>query len=347
MIKSRFRVSLAGAVVVLGFSVSTCMAEIKVITSIKPVHSLVAAVMAGAGKPGVIIKGGGSPHTYNMRPSDAKALQNAKVVIWIGGRLEKFLHKPLGSIASKAQILELLKARGVVFHSLREGGAWEKHGHGKHGHKKDHHGKDQHDGKHHAEKKHKSGHGHAEEKHSKDHGKGHDKHKKDSHIWLDPHNARAFVAAIVDVLSKADPANASLFKRNGDRTIARLRTLEKALDDQLKPVRGRGFIVFHDSSQYFEKRFNLTGVGSISLGDARAPGARRLREMRKKVASAKAICVFSEPQFKPRLVQTIIEGTKARTGELDPLGANIANGPDLYFTMMRNNANVIEKCLRR
>jgi zinc transport system substrate-binding protein len=263
-----------------------------------------------------------------MRPSDAEALQNAKVIIWVGGRLEKFLQKPLEAIANKAQILELSKAKGVVFHSLRKGGAWEKHGHGNHAHGKHGHGKGHH------------GKGHDGETH-------HDEHETDSHIWLDPHNARAFVGAIVEVLSKADPANASLFKKNGAETIARLEKLEKALNDQLKPVRGREFIVFHDSFQYFEKRFSLTGVGSISLGDARAPGARRLREMRKKVSNAKAICVFSEPQFQPRLVQTIIEGTKARTGVLDPLGAAIANGPGLYFTMMRNNAKSMEKCLRR
>ena len=295
-------------------------AQVRVVASIKPVHSLVAAVMQGAGKPELIVQGGGSPHTYTLRPSDARALQNAKVVVWMGENLERFLHGPVKALAGKAAIVELADVAGLTTHSFREGGVWEKHGYGKN------------------DDDHKHNHGHK-------HGDGHDHARIDNHMWVDPVNAKAFVGAIAAALVAADPANAALYRKNATATQARLDALQLDMKEELEPVRKRGFIVFHDSFQYLQKRFGLNGIGSISLGDARAPGARRLRDIRAKVKASGAVCVFLEPQFEPRLVRTILEGSSARTGVLDPLGAAIPNGPDLFFTMMRNNARALRACL--
>lgn len=295
-------------------------AQVRVVASIKPVHSLVAAVMQGAGKPELIVQGGGSPHTYTLRPSDARALQNAKVVVWMGENLERFLHGPVKALAGKAAVVELADVAGLTTHSFREGGVWEKHGHGK-----------------------------QEEDHNHSHGQKHDhRHdhaRIDNHMWVDPVNAKAFVSAIAAALVAADPANAELYRKNAKATQARLDALLLEMKNELEPAKKRGFIVFHDSFQYLEKRFGLNGVGSISLGDARAPGARRLREIRAKVKASGAVCVFSEPQFEPRLVSTVLEGSSARSGVLDPLGAKIENGPDLYFAMMRNNTRSLRACL--
>lgn len=303
--------AIAIAAILVGASTSA-RADIKVVASIKPVHSLVAAVMQGAGKPELIVQGGGSPHTYTLRPSDARALQGADVVVWVGENLERFLKGPIKALSGKAQMVELVKAPDVTTHAFREGGAWARHNHSRKGHR---------------------------------HGHKHDHGSIDNHMWVDPVNARAFVEAIAVAIAKADPANAALYRKNADATKARLDALVSEMEKELAPVKDKGFVVFHDAFQYLEKRFGLNGVGSISIGDARAPGAKRLRSIRAKVKSSGAVCVFSEPQFEPKLVRTVIEGTPARTGVLDPLGANIDNGPDLYFVMMHNNARALKSCL--
>ncbi|MCC2096793.1 MAG: zinc ABC transporter substrate-binding protein [Hyphomicrobiales bacterium] len=295
-------------------------AQVRVVASIKPVHSLVSAVMQGAGKPELIVQGGGSPHAYAMRPSDASAMQKAQVVFWVSENLERFLEGPIKALAGRARVVELAEAPGVTTRTIREGGIWEKHGHKEAAHRKAAHGKDN------------------------DHD-GHDHGRIDSHMWVDPVNAKAYVTAIAAALAAADPGNAALYRKNATAVQARLDALQSEMSATLAPVKAKGFIVFHDAFQYLEKRFGLKGVGSISLGDARAPGARRLRDIRSRLKASGAVCVFSEPQFEPRLVQTVIEGMPIKTGVLDPLGAALGNGPDLYFMMMRNNARALRACL--
>ena len=127
--------------------------------------------------------------------------------------------------------------------------------------------------------------------------------------------------------------------------MKKLDALTKEIEADLKPIRDRGYVVFHDAYQYFEKRFGLSAVGSITVSPEVLPGAERVSELRDKVESLNASCVFSEPQFEPKLVKTITENTDAGTGVLDPLGANIKDGPELYFTLIRNMAKSLKDCL--
>ena len=151
--------------------------------------------------------------------------------------------------------------------------------------------------------------------------------------------------AIAATLSEADPANAETYGKNAEAMIARVEALEDELETMLEPVKDKPFIVFHDAYQYFENHFGLNAAGSITISPEVQPGAARVAELRNKVRELDAVCVFSEPQFEPRLVATVTEGTDARTGVLDPLGANLADGPDLYFEMMRANAKALADCL--
>lgn len=300
-------------------------AEPVVITSIKPVHSLVAAVMDGVGQPELLIKGAASPHGYQMKPSQAADLQNADVVFWIGHELEAFLEKPLETIATGAQSVPLIDANGVEKLEPREGGAFEHH---------DHH----HEGEAHEDEAHE---GHAGEEHAHEHG-----HEEiDPHVWLDPENAKAFVTQIVSVLSAADPANAETYAKNGEAETAKLDALIAEVNDTLAPVQGRSFIVFHDAYHYFEDRFGMEAAGSITINPELAPGAERLSEIQTKLKSLDAACVFSEPQFEPKVVSVAIEGSNARPGVLDPIGANLEDGPDLYFELLRNLATSMRDCL--
>ncbi|MGF1640508.1 MAG: zinc ABC transporter substrate-binding protein ZnuA [Rhodospirillales bacterium] len=301
-----------------------------VVVSILPIHSLVAGVMDGVGTPTLLVKGGGSPHAYTLRPSEAQALQGADLVFWVGEDLETFLGKALRSLPRKARVVALHEAEGVTLLSYREGGAWEEHA--------DDDG-DDHDHGHKHDDGHKHDHGH---KHGDEHAHG----AKDMHIWLDPTNAQAMVAQVVAILSEVDPANAPRYRANATAVHARLAELDAALAADLAAVKGRRYVVFHDAYQYFENRYGLTPAGSITVSPDRQPSAGRLAEIRAKIAATGAACVFAEPQFEPALVKTVIEGSAARTGILDPLGADLAPGPDAYIALMRDLATSLNECLR-
>lgn len=321
----------AARVVVLAVSIGVGLAAVparaeppKVVASIGPVHSLVAAVMAGVGAPTLLVPPAASPHTFALKPSDAKSLQNADVVFWIGENLEGFLRKPLKTLSKKAMVVELAGAKGVTLLDRREGGAWEEEAH--------------------ADKGHGHTHDHGPSKKGRrvhDHEEG-----KDMHIWLDPANARAMVAAIAKALGERDPANKEKYAANATATVARLESLEQDLRAKLAPVAKVPYLVFHDAYHYFEKRFGLNAVGSITVNPENPPGAKRIAELHAKARALKVACVFAEPQFDPKVVKTIVEGTSVRTGVLDPDGgAGLTPGPDLYFNLMHKLADSLVQCL--
>ena len=333
-------------------ALSAAHAEIDVVTSIKPIHSLVSGVMAGVGVPEVIIEGAGSPHTYSLKPSQATQLQNADLVFWMGDELEAFLKGPIENIAQSATSINLMNAHGLKKIKFRKGGMFDNHGHDDHdGHgdhddhenhvKKDHdgHGHDDHDHEKHAMKEHDDQ-GHNDHGHE-DHGHG----EFDPHVWLDPINAKAIVHAIEEALVKADPKNASIYEANAHGMMDKLDSLVVELRDELEPVHNKGFVVFHDAYQYFEQRFDVAAIGSITVSPEVMPGAKRVGELREKISGLNATCVFSEPQFEPKLIETLVDGTKVRTGVLDPLGVSLEKGPYLYFELLRNMSFSLKKCL--
>ena len=311
-------------------STAVATADVKVVASIKPVHSLVASVMQGVGEPSLLVEGAGSPHTYSLKPSQAKELQAADIVFWMSHDLEAFLENSIESIAKNAKAVSLMDSHGLIKLNFREGGAFDAHDHGH-----DDHGDDKHDD--HGHDKHDD---HGDDKHD-DHG--HD--EVDPHVWLDPQNAKSLVHEIEEHLAEIDPSNAAKYKANAKAVMRKLDALTKEIEADLKPIRGRGYVVFHDAYQYFEKRFGVSAVGSITVSPEVLPGAERVSALRDKVKSLNASCVFSEPQFEPKLVKTITENTDAGTGVLDPLGANIKDGPELYFTLIRNMAKSLKDCL--
>lgn len=335
-------------------------AEVDVVTSIKPVHSLVAAVMAGVGEPDLIVQGAGSPHNYALKPSQAQALESAEIVFWIGREMEAFLEKPIETIASGARSVELVDAPDLVKLELRQGATFEAHDHSdEHGHD-DHAHADEHDHDHsdehaHDDHTHADEHDHAhEDDHAHDHASAdhaehsHDDHARgafDTHVWLDPLNAKAMVHEIEHVLAAADPDNAATYEANAAAVSAQLDTLVAEVAAELEPLQDRGFIVFHDAYHYFENRFGVTAAGSVTVSPEVLPGVERVNEIRAKVQELGAACVFAEPQFEPKLVATVTEGTEAKSGVLDPLGADLTDGPDLYFELIRNMASSISACL--
>ena len=293
---------------------SSANADIKVVASIKPIHSLTSYLMDGVGKPDLIVDGYASPHGFAMKPSHAKMLQNADLIFWVGEDLENFLEKPLKSIAKKAEKIELMEINGLEKLKFRERNIFE--GHDDHGHK---------------EKKHDD-HGH--EKHA--HG------EHDPHVWLDPLNAKVILSEMAEHLIEKDPSNASTYKTN-------LKKAHKALDNLTKKVKSelkKDFksIVFHDAYQYFEKRFNVNVLGAFTVNTDILPGAEQLAEIREIIEHEKVTCVFSEPQFNPNIIKAVAKDTNIKTGVIDPLGATLDPGKDLYFDLIRNMYASFKSC---
>ena len=296
-------------------------AEISVVTSIKPLHSLTSYIMEGVGEPELIIDGVASPHNFQIKPSHAKMLQNADLVIWVGEDLESFLPTALKSIPKDAVVFELLDQSGLKKLKFREKNIFE--GHDDHGH--DEHAKkeDDHDD-----------HGHD------DHGHGHGSF--DPHIWLDPANAKVIVKKITNQLSKIDKDNASKYKANSKKVIKDLDGLIKEVKNEIN--KDASFVVFHDAYQYFEKRFGLNVIGALTVNPDVMPGAEQLSEIREVIEHEKAKCIFSEPQFNPNIINSIASDTGVKTGVLDPLGANIDKGKNMYFDLIKDMSNSLKDC---
>lgn len=290
-----------------------------VVADIAPVQSIAAAVMAGVGVPALIVPPGASEHHHALRPSEAGALEAADLVVWVGPALTPWLEDPLDALAPDAARLTLVDVPGLRLLPFREGGPFEAHDH-------DH------------DREHGHEHGHDE------HGHDHDA-PIDPHVWLDPANAAAIAAAIADALGAADPENAAAYAANAAAFAADMQALRAEIGARVAPLSDRPFFVFHDAYQYFETAFDLPAAGSVALGDADAPRAARVAEIRDRLTTEDVACIFAEPQFEPRLIPTLVEGTQVRIGQLDPLGATLRPGPELYPTLMRNLADGLAACL--
>ncbi len=301
---------------------------LRVVATIKPIHALVAGVMEGVGTPELLLTGATSPHDYSLRPSDVRRIQNAQVIFWVGAELETFLVKPIKN--TKARSVELIDAPGVVRLPMREGGEWEPHHHHAVGHYHDH--------KHvHAQQ---HNHSHDDHNHAHDHHGDHD-----AHIWLSPQNAMAMVQHIRQVLSEMDSSHPDRYAVNATAFIQRLTELDESLKTQLAPISTKPYLVFHDAYQYFEQHYGLNAVGSIVVSPEQMPRAQRIAAIRKRIEDNQVVCVFSEPQFKPSLVNTLVKGTPAKTGVLDPLGADLTAGPEAYLQLLNNLAGALVDCL--
>ena len=283
--------------------------EPKVVVSIKPIHSLVTGVMKGVAEPTLLVSGGGSPHGYVLRPSEASALANGKLIIWVGHALESFLQKPMQTLAKDARSIELLDVLESDLLPVREGGNWDEHNHNEHHH-------------------------------------GHETADANPHLWLNPKLAQKIVSVTAEALGDLDAENRTRYADNANRLIERLAQLDQGLKTKLEAVKDSPYIVFHDAYQYFEEAYHLNAVGSLTVSPERKPGAKRILEIRDKIKSSGALCVFSEPQFEPRLVRTLTEGMNVRTGVLDPLGADLPAGEESYFMLMNNLADNLVKGLR-
>tara|TARA_B100000446_G_scaffold134131_1_gene126249 strand:- start:444 stop:1403 length:960 start_codon:yes stop_codon:yes gene_type:complete len=289
----------------------------QVTTDIPATHSLVTRVMAGIGMPDLIINRGASPHDYSLRPSNAASLEKADLVFWISDRLTPWLEGALTTLAAGAKVIELLETETTTVLPYREGTTFETHSHD----------------------------------HKRDEG-GHTTIRisdvtanVDPHGWLDPDNGKTWLDVIATELSKKDPENAGIYFGNATRGKNQIDAVVSEIEVTLTAFRGTNFVVYHDAYQYFEKRFDVLAAGSISMGDVSDPSPARVAEIRQTVEELDVTCVFSEPQFNPALVATVVDGTKARAQVIDPLGTRLTLGADLYLNLLRDMAQTMASCL--
>ena len=299
-------------------------AEVKVVASIKPIHSLASYLMDGIGKPDLIVDGYASPHGFAMKPSHAKMLQEADIIFWVGEDLENFLVKQLSSIAKKAEKIELMEIKGLEVLKFRERNIFDDHDHDEHGH--DDHGKkeDDHDD-----------HGH-------DDHEGHAHGEFDPHIWLDPVNAKVILKEMAEHLIENDEKNSATYKKNLAKALKDIDKLIKDTKSELN--KSVASIVFHDAYQYFEERFNVNILGAFTVNTDVMPGAEQLAEIREIIEHDKVACVFSEPQFNPDIIKAVAKDMDIKTGVVDPLGATLNPGKDLYFDLIKNMSSSFKNC---
>ena len=294
-------------------------ADLKVVTTIKPLHSLISSVMEGVGEPSLIIEGTSNPHTFVFKPSHAQLLEEADIVFWIGEDLEAFMEKPLDSLAGNATKISFMELSSIEKLKFREENIFDDH---------DDHGHDDHDGH--------------EDEHEGHDDHGHHHGEFDAHIWLDPSNAIEMVSEISHELSEIDPDNAAKYEQNANKAIASLNNLINEINSSIP--KDASYIVFHDAYQYFENRFGVSSAGALTLNPDVLPGAKQIDAIQHLIQDENIKCIFSEPQYNPKIIETLAADMKISTGIMDPLGAFIDQGPEMYQNLILDIANSLKDC---
>ena len=317
--------------------------DIKVVTTIKPLHSLISRIMETRGEPQLIIEGTNNPHTFVFKPSHAKMIEEADIIFWIGEDLEAFMEKPLDSLAEKAQVISFMELSSIEKLKFREKNIFDDHD----GHEDEHEGHEDEDD-----------HGHKDDDHDDDHDghedehEGHDDDHKDAHahahgefdphIWLDPENAKEMVKIIRDELIKIDPEGQRQYSVNTAGATLELDNLINSVEKELS--KDISYIVFHDAYQYFENRFGVIPAGALTLNPDVLPGAKQIADIQDVINDKGIKCIFSEPQYNPKIIETLGNDMNVSTGVIDPLGAFIDAGPTMYVELINGIANSIKEC---
>lgn len=304
-----------------------------VATDIPPVQGIVAAVMAGVGTPGVVMGGGTDPHHGALRPSEARVLAEADLVVWVGPQLSPSFTRAVGALAAGATLVTLSEVPETERLTVRVAPVFAPHAHD-----------DGHDDGHNDGAPDEAPDGHPDDHAPAALGAA-PAGMLDPHLWLDPDNAAVWAGAIAAALATADPANAAAYAANAAAFTDRLAVLEDEVETLLAPVRGRPFVVFHDAYQYYEHRFDIPAAAAIALSDASDPGPARIEAIRAEVTAVGAVCAVAEPQFNPGLIRTVFEGQPVRIVTIDHLGGSLSPGPDLYPQLIRNMSQALADCL--
>lgn len=318
--------SVVRSIIVAGLLSAALSASAKtplVVTTIKPLHSLVAQVMEGVAQPKLLISEG-SPHDYQLKPSDASAISNADLAVWVSDDIEPFMEK----VVEKAGVrgIEWKQLEGLTLLKNRSGGLFGA---------SDEHDEDEHEH-----------HDTAEHEHHEHGGHHHHHGLYNPHVWLSTDNSAVLIKAVADALIQIDPDHKTRYTANAENTLKRLLTLKQSLSVQLQGLQDKPFVTFHDAYPYFENEFGLHSVGVVRVDPEHHPGARQVAKIQETLAEHKVVCLFGEPQFPSKLLPKLLSGTKVRRGILDPIGAELVPGADLHAKLLHKLADSFANCLK-
>jgi len=279
---------------------------LNIVATIKPIQSLLANLTLGVSQPQLLIRGNQSPHTFSLRPSDARKLKQAQLVVWMGETLETSLHEKLPLLANQAHIVTLTDSVPQAVQATTE--------ENKTPHSHDHHHSDQ--------------------------------HSRDAHHWLSPIWAYEKIPVLVQALVQLDPLNEVQYRTNATLLGQRLQKLNEQIRHQILPIKNIPYIVSHDAYGHFEELYGLNNRGSITLSPERQPGAKRVAELTKQIKQEKIRCLYTEPQLQSKLAHKLSSSTAIKLGQLDPLGSALPEGPESYFLLLGNLTQDFISCLQ-
>lgn len=331
-------------------------ANANVVTSIKPLGFIASSIAEGVTQTEIIVPAGASPHDYNLKPSDVKKVKSADILLWIGEDIDAFLEKTVDQIDEKKvlEIEDFDEIKPLLGEAEHHHDDDHKHSHDhKHNHKHDHKHSDDHKHSHKHGHKHSDDHKHAhkhEHKHSHDHK--HEKHDHNElstnwHIWYSPEISKVVATKLAAKLSEVYPDKKALIEQNladFNRTLA---AQNEKIKTQLTAFKDKGFYVFHDAYGYFNDAYGLKQTGSFTINPLVAPGAKTLATIKEEIAEHKVSCLFAEPQFTPKVIETLAKGTGVHIGRLDPMGDKIQLGKTAYADFLQFTADSYAECLSK
>ncbi|MCF5872044.1 zinc ABC transporter substrate-binding protein ZnuA [Aeromonas veronii] len=298
-------------------AVSLPVRAIEVLTTIKPLGFIAAAITDGVSEPKVLLPTGASPHDFSLRPSDIRNINSAGLVVWVGPELEGFMAKPL---ANHPHALTLTQVEGMPLFNYATQDSHDSHNHDDHDHAAHEHG---------------------------DHDEGHEGHHHegvDPHIWLGPTQAKVIAKAIASELGKLDPANQARYDANLAAFDTKVDAKDKVIAGQMKAVNEKGYFVFHEAYGYWERHYGMSSKGHFTVSPERRPGAKTLVDIRKALEEKQASCIYAEPQFSPAVIESVARNTGAKVLLLDEVGEQVPLGPDGYPQFMQQLADAFAQC---
>ncbi|MCF5848328.1 zinc ABC transporter substrate-binding protein ZnuA [Aeromonas veronii] len=300
-------------------AVSLPARAIEVLTTIKPLGFIAAAITDGVSEPKVLLPTGASPHDFSLRPSDIRSINSAGLVVWVGPELEGFMAKPL---ANHPHALALTQVEGMPLFNYATQDSHDSHDHDDHDHAAHEHGNHDHD----------EGH------------EGHHHEGVDPHIWLGPTQAKVIAKAIASELGKLDPANQARYDANLAAFDAKVDAKDKVIAGQMKAVNEKGYFVFHEAYGYWERHYGMSSKGHFTVSPERRPGAKTLVDIRKALEEKQASCIYAEPQFSPAVIESVARNTGAKVLLLDEVGEQVPLGSDGYPQFMQQLADAFAQC---
>jgi len=287
----------------------------RVVVTLKPIQSLAAAVMAGVGRPELLVRGTAAPTSFSLRPAEVRLMNSATIVVFVSEALESFIVRALENLPQDTRVVELMAAEGLRHLPQRLGPNWVEDD------------------------------GPRTSPRPLGTDPGAEDPDTDPYVWLDPQNARAIAAALVDELSDADPKRALTYARNLQALEQRLAQLDQEIAKTMEVVKKSPFLVLHDAFQYFERRYGLDAAGAVTRRPDTRPSPRRVSQARARIAEAGVLCVFGEPQYPQAHAKMVSDGTPAKLGQLDALGATLPETAEAYPMLLRGVAEGFKACL--